>query len=272
MEERCDYTEDLPVSPLAPTHLCWSPLFTFSVALTGFWSLAQSKWSCNQGLCHSPIFACKCCSLGTAHQSSVCSEREFLKEQKENNFKRILSKLWFWRHSRQKYFNSSLVYLCDILVQTSQGLGPRREEAPLFAKLMDCFMAWWGRRQPKAQWIQLPGKERALKPSSTTVIRKSRGVSWSEGEMPCQAEQRKVSVQSMRPGFRFWKQYYRTIYVLPMWLDYIQCFFVCLFCFSVAPFMFSNIYITCKSDRQEAKVGSRVFSTLTKALPTALPG
>lgn len=43
MEERYDYTEDLPVSPLAPTRLCWSPLFTFSVALTGFWSLVQSK-------------------------------------------------------------------------------------------------------------------------------------------------------------------------------------------------------------------------------------
>lgn len=55
----------------------------FSVPLTGFYSLAQSKWSCNQGLCHSPIFACKCCSLGTTHQPSVCSEREFLQKQKE---------------------------------------------------------------------------------------------------------------------------------------------------------------------------------------------
>lgn len=34
---------DLPVSPLAPIPLCWDPLFTFSVAFTGFWSLAQSK-------------------------------------------------------------------------------------------------------------------------------------------------------------------------------------------------------------------------------------
>lgn len=43
IEERCDYTEDQIVSPLAPTPLRWSPLFTFSVALIAFWSPAQSK-------------------------------------------------------------------------------------------------------------------------------------------------------------------------------------------------------------------------------------
>lgn len=62
-----------------------------------------------------------------------------------------------------------------------------------------------------------------------------------------------------------------------MWLDYIHGFQL----FSVAPFMFSKHILqkkkkkkspTFKSDREEAKIGSRVSPTLMKALTTALPG
>jgi hypothetical protein len=81
---------------------------------------AKSKWSCNQGLCHSPHLCEVCVHFGDSSSVlSVLWKRVFgfvlfffPKEQKKNKkdlFEAVI--LWFlilW--SRQKYSNSSLVY------------------------------------------------------------------------------------------------------------------------------------------------------------------
>ena len=87
------YTEGRPGSPAGCIITCWSPFLVFSVALTGWFSPAWSKWSCNQGLCHSPISACKCWVWWELISSWLARKESFLKKQKGNNFKMVLS---FW--------------------------------------------------------------------------------------------------------------------------------------------------------------------------------
>jgi hypothetical protein len=81
--------------------MTWSPLLMFSMAVTGFWSLQKAneaaiKVFVTLHICVKYVFI-----LGTAHQSSVCSERGFLVLfcffflRNKRKIKRIFLKLWF---------------------------------------------------------------------------------------------------------------------------------------------------------------------------------